>query len=33
LVCRSGEPVHLDRLSSGWEDYVDIVQSLDEVKI
>lgn len=33
LICRDGEPVHLDRLSNGWEDHVDIVKSLDEVTI
>lgn len=33
LICRDGEPVHLDRLSDGWEDHVDIVKSLDEVTI
>ena len=33
LICRDGEPVHLDRLSDGWEDHVDIVRSLDEVTI
>lgn len=33
LVCRDSEPLHLDRLSDGWEDHVDIVTSLDEVEL
>lgn len=33
LICRDGEPVHLDRLRDGWQDHVDIVKSLDEVTI
>lgn len=33
LICRDGEPIHLDRLSGGWEKRVSIVKSLDEVAV